>query len=826
MALVTSMHSDDGVGCAPPDTHLLACQLSAARDDAEDLRRALTRKEVEIRTLTTERNTFQDEAARLRHELDSQRRAVNDLTNVKLELAAAREVLQQKLADALEEIARREDQRVVEQAVLQNLQRQQHVTETHSALLQERLAAAEADFSRRCDEMRADVHRADIFRSLVTREVANSVAVMERSMQVPDSAADEAILSDLALLSLVAPGGPPNDLHSSSSSSFSTDASLRDSASRDAKSIFHPIYDICKTLCRHFADARADRRRLREYQQHQQQHVDVMAEDLTRAVQERAQLLSKVSQCELQLQRLSAQSETVQRASEELEAKQQRHLSSLASTLHCVEDWTVVEAQTRNSTARLDLLQTRCREQQEDLAKLKDSFAAQQQEFEDRLLREAERMRQQKDESVKTARESTLRALEEKDRVAATADHVKETTVVLQLEHDQLRTKFADSLAEIDRLAAALRQAQRDTTQLQAQVTATMHENELLLNIQAKQQRAFDAERQVAARRTQAAAADAADGLAMTHFEALVLALRVLHGYRRDVGELCEQRRALCAHAREMEQRSGALLASMQLPARIRVLLRFRRAAIVVLAANRLRRLLKPLWREVRCPARRSALRIRLPADAAVFVTNGLLQRVPERDVGPARYISDGDVPMPRQPEASNLPSVVGGLLLAVRAGPVLPPAASPNGPLCHLLQTGLHRLLIATVRTGAASPGNSSRALVTSSEDDRRVSPARTTGRRSHHHDVASIPKSALKATPRHFTTATAGNSSVLQHLVSPSLVSPAPSARRRGESHRSGDMSSQSYGDDFTLEVLNVIRALDTKVTGALRRPHLALS
>ena len=838
--LVTSSSSQlsgDGDGLHhghQPDTLRLGCQLSAARDDAEDLRRALTRKDVEVRTLTSERNSFQEEATRLRHDLDVTRRAVNDLTNLKLELTAAREVLQQKLADALEEIARREDQRSAEQAVHQNVVRQQQLSESHLSIMQQRLGVLEAEHSKKMDEMRSELHRSDIFKSCVSREVSAAVSVIERAMLSPEQGSDEAIASDLALLSLVA---EPSDVSShgleggvDSSSIASTH--LRSHAAREVKSAFHPLYEMSKQLTRHFAEARADKKRLREYQQHQQQHVDAMADDLTHAVQEKAQLLSKVSQCELQLSRLATNHEATLRTSEELAAVQSRRLSSLAAALNCVEDWTVVETQARGTIGKVDLLQSRCREQQEDLAKLKDGFAAQQEDYEQRLLREAERLRQQKDDSVRQARESVLRALEEKDRVSATVDSVKETTVALQLEHDHLRSQYATSLDEIDRLSNALRQSQRDVTQLQAQVSATAHENELLISIQAKQQRAFEAEKVVASRRAQAAAADAMEAAAMSHFEALVVCLKVLHGLRRDVGELCEQRRALCSLVREAEQRSGgSLLVSMDLPARVRILLRFRRAAIAVLAANRLRRLLKPQCREVRCAARRAALRIRLPHDAAVFVMNGLVQRLPDRDVSNCRFITEADIAMPRLPEAANIPSVVSGLLLGIRTGATLPSTTSPSGPLSRLLQDGLHRLLLTSVRSSAGASSQAARAgpglhVLSSSEDDRRISPSRA--RRP---SAGDMPKSALKSTPRHHHY-TAGNTT-LQNPVTPPLVSPAPSSRsgqrgfRESRAHSSigADNISQSYGDDFTLEVLNVIRALDNKVTGALRRPHLAL-
>jgi hypothetical protein len=347
----------------------------------------------------------------------------------------------------------------------------------------------------------------------------------------------------------------------------------------------------------------------------------------------------------------------------------------------------------------------------------------------------------------------------------------------------------------------------------------------------------------------------------------LVVVLRVLHGMRRDVGELCEQRRALCAHHRELELRCRGLLAALELPPGVRAILGFRRAAIAVLASNRLRRLLKPSAREVRCPARRSALRVRLPSESAVYVTNGLLQRqASDRDsAGPARYICESDVSMPRLPEAANVPSVVGGLLMAVRSAPVLGPASgSPAGALWQQLQHGLHRVLLATVRPstgrvrGGSPPhnhpappttipqpgvaavdvsGHHYRGLGTSPPRLPGGSLETAAGNTMGGGNSSSMLRSALKATPRHHHHPL-HSSSILNSLVSPSLVSPGQSSvvhrrsseargRRTAAAAAATDVSGQSNSEEFfAQEVLNVIRALDTKVTASLRRPHRALS
>ena len=730
----------------------------------------------------------------------------------KVELTAAREALQADLEEALdrdrtlEDALRRHEEREQAQfAMIENLKQRCDVAEKQCALLREGAAHWEA-VCRAKDEDIAQIHDVQAeYRRGITQEILALCACLERALhanQMYPQQPSDITEAELALAGLISQDPEDSPAQSNRRGTGGTNLTK-------VKDAFTPMYEFAKDLRKHFMNARSEKKRLEEALGIMKSQVSQSDADLQSAIQDTTATASKLVQCEAQLSRALSDLERINDAMRGECTAHERSLQHLAATLGVFADWAAVEAQAQVTCDELARAKQRCEALQRTVFEQREELNAQKQLYEDRLAIESERARREIDQNAAALRQQLLNTADQRSRELASAVSERESTsaamLTLQVEREQLAKKYDDALNYIKELEPHNRQLTREVNQLRGQLSAAARESELLLSIQDRTSkilgREFDASFQrrgvdMSPSRRAGEQQMSADRECSV-FELLIIALRVLAGARRDIAEMGDQRRCLTRSILEYERTFGPLLLQFAPTRSMRMLLKFRTGCVAVLAVNRLLKFLKgKVFREVVSSTRKGFARVRLLPTVRVFVAGGALQPT-TGDVG-ARILMQQDFILPNRYEIQDLPSFMAILLDQLRCdNREGTPLRSRNRPLlAHHLREGLHRILLNYRRRSdcPASPPVLPHPLYPS-----LVVPSLPIER--HRRDLG----------PQQTIVHTAPSNTVTSRNLSPP---------RKHAGGASANPTPPTPGDEFTIEVLNAIRALDNRVTGALHR------
>lgn len=916
-------------------------QLSALKDQCEELERKLIRTDQLHKTSVIEIEGMEDNNRRLRREAEELKRERLTLSATLSEVTSERDGLQSNLTAALHRTRELEDalearhqQQLAADAVHHNLIEQHDVAVRHNANLSEQRRKLEEDLRRCGDQLEEQRCVLEAWKHSIAREVDAAASVMERSLARgaanTSSSASVAADEDLSLVSLIGAD------HSVSVRSIATTTGVISSTPHvDVKPLFTNLYQAFKSLHHFFGQLRKERRDSEDHVLVVRQSCSAAERDVQMLQTENRHLTQRCTQAEVQVTRLTSQ---VDSACRQAEAATQQHallLQGVGDALSAPSlDGPSLETQVRLMVAERNQTADRCQHQQTLINELKEELLSLRKSTEERIATIEETSKQQAKHEVAVYEERAVASQQEKRHLlveaAAQREHAEQIERTLRSEVDALQHQLKDVTTQRDALEPLSRQVphleeqiharDKQLGELRAEYHTLRQEGQSLRSEHQQTTQQLRQECEVLKRHLgpyecsmigappqtsapsaletsmlhrsnasdsffttpvpQAALAQSiAIGVAPTFcslFDLLIISLRVLHGARKDLAEMSWQRRALSSELNEYNRMFGPLSQQVVTNPSLKRLLQFRRAVVAVLAANRLLRLVREghgRQREAFWSLRRGFGRVRLTADSSVAVSGGCFGaghpsiarfaslRHEDRTMRPQ------DLILPSAAEATDVPALMAALMEQVRVASAPPASAwcrvAPALATC--LQGGLQRLYLHYGRPMPFRPTNVVNSDVRNHLDhssfQHNSSSAASPRRPSLVYPAGMLEAQIASPPSRRQSTQGMENTSTYSVLTSRqglpppmsyataaptpaayqgvpqtpyrpqdySAISTSEYATRSRVLHNTGGGSMMPIApphsggaDEFSIEVLNVIRALDNKVAGALRLHH----
>ncbi|CUG31634.1 Hypothetical protein, putative [Bodo saltans] len=834
----------------------------------------------------------------------------------------------------------RHQQQLASDAVHQNLVEQHDIAVRHNANLAEQRRKLEDDLRRAGDQFEEQRCHFEGWKHCIVREVDAMSSAMERSLargavnasSVSTSSPSRAAEDDLSLVSLIG-------VDHSISIRSTTVAQPAAPAHADVKPLFANLYQSFKTLHHFLGVLRKERREHEDHVLEIRQSCSAAERDLQMLQTENRHLSQRSTQSEVHVTRLTSQVEAACRQAETATQQHALLLQGVGDALGTPAlDGPSLETQVRLMVAERNQIQDRCQHQQTLISDLKDELLTLRKTTEERVAGIEEASKQQTRHEVAIHEERAVTALQEKRHLqvelTAQKEHAEQVEQSLRHEVEALHQQVKELTTQRDALQPLARQVpvledqihardkqigelraehhtlrqehqslradHQQSTQLMRQECEVLRRhlgpyecsmlgsapviNHLGLDASGLGQKSTHSDSFFNTPVPQAltSAVSAPPPTFCSLFDLLMISLRVLHGARKDIAEMSMQRRALCNELHEYNHMFGPLSQQFVTSKPLRRLLQFRRAVVVVLAANRLLRLVRDgqgRQRETFWSLRRGFGRVRLSADTSIAVVGGCFGashptvarfaslRQEDKSMRPQ------DLILPSSAEATDVPALMATLMEQVRVA-----SAPPASAWCRVapvlstsLQGGLQRLYLhygrpmpfRSTTSGEHYTHSNSSALhhnASALASPRRPSLVYPSGMlesqiasppsRRHNMSVTAAADTSASffktpgAASAYYSGADSGGAVTHPHQYLPasSYIPAATPAHLRPPQDYS-TMSSEYHNttrstasmmmphsapqrhagpDEFSMEVLNVIRALDNKVAGALKLHH----
>ncbi|KAF8297130.1 hypothetical protein TcYC6_0083610 [Trypanosoma cruzi] len=641
-----------------------------------------------------------------------------------------------------------------------------------------------------------------------------------------------------------------------------------DSLSKRKKRLLGPIYQALRHLERQLQMQHEEKRTTQHERRVLESHIAALKDELHHLGNDGDDVRERLLRSEAQRAQVTETLQKTRQAWEHEAAQVTETRRKAASLLHCIDDWCVIEQRISDMTEELRQLRSAV----EEGHRTHKAYVIQKEGEIDAMID----LHQREANIQKNQLEQVRHECERFKRAVASA--VMDSSPVsadgapagMQREHDAFRVKYRE----------LLRYMEEELEPLIAEQAKALQE---------ERKRADELQRANGALRLEMKLMNTAPGDGggrLSLFEALVLTLRVLSGAMADMREMSQQRRALTRYILAYEHMFGTLNLCRE-STWPRSVLRFRRAVVAVLAAQRLIAFRKAPWCSggVIPSVERGTARIRLPPETSCLVIGGLIRLPPVgsddtaeeflgEEAGTKReeknavtFVAERDLRLPAMNNMASTNSLgevtvqgqalrgfMDSLLAFVTVPSAIWPLRNVKEPLWRQLATGLRslrrvsrqdggqyalekpRLLLhlpprVPLRSewGEAPPilsqaaSNTQWSAIYNREDSHAL--VQPTAR-----ELSDALRRAQETDGENASTAYPAPQPTAYHAEEALSLEEAIRQSLLRDAKFSSDTQEIQSGSGFASEVLNVIRALDQRVVGALerqaklaeRRPH----
>ncbi|EKF39596.1 hypothetical protein MOQ_000170 [Trypanosoma cruzi marinkellei] len=631
-----------------------------------------------------------------------------------------------------------------------------------------------------------------------------------------------------------------------------------DSLSKRKKRLFGPIYQALRHLERQLQIQHEEKRTTQHARRVLESHIAALKDEMHHLGNDGDDVRERLLRSEAQRAQVTETLQKTRQAWEQEATQVTETRRKAASLLHCMDDWCVIEQRISDMSEELRELRSAV----EEGHRTHKAYVIQKEREIDAMMDS-----HQREENIqKNQLEQVRHECERFKRAVATA--VMDSSPVsadgapaeMQREHEAFRVKYRELLRYMENELEPL---------LEEQAKA----------LQEERKRADELQRANGALRLEMNLMNTVSGDGggrLSLFEALVLTLRVLSGAMADIREMSQQRAALTRYILAYEHMFGALNLCRE-STWPRSLLRFRRAVVAVLAAQRLIAFRRAPWCSggVIPSVERGTARIRLPPETSCLVIGGLVRLPPVRsddsaeeflreEAGTKRekknavaFVAERDLQLPAMNNMANKNSLyeaavqcqalrgfMDSLLAFVTVPSAIWPLRNVREPLWRRLATGLRSLRRVSRQDGGqyalekprlllhlppraplrSEWGESPPSLLQATSNTQRST---IYNRESPHTLVQPIAREVSGGLRRvqesdgeNASTAYPAPQPTAYHEEEALGLEEAIRQSLLRDAQFSSDTQEIQSGSGFASEVLNVIRALDQRVVGALER------